>query len=115
MGLGEQIAARRALQRKQIEVVEWGESEDQPLILYCGPITAGDIDKLQRKHKDFLSNMTITGMVDLIINKAEDADGKRLFTLEDKMYLMKESVTLISDIAGKMFSDVDSVEDAEKN
>jgi len=114
MGLGEQIAARRALQRKQIEVVEWGE-EDQPLIIYCGPITAGDIDKLQRKHKDFLNNMTITGMIDLIIAKAEDADGKRLFTLEDKMYLMKESVTLISDIAGKMFGDVDTVEDAEKN
>jgi len=114
MGLGEQIAARRALQRKQIEVVEWGE-DGNALIIYCGPITAGDIDKLQRKHKDFLSNMTITGMIDLIIAKAEDADGKRLFTLEDKMYLMKESVTLISDIAGKMFSDVDSVEDAEKN
>jgi len=114
MGLGEQIAARRALQRKQIEVVEWGE-DGNALIIYCGPITAGDIDKLQRKHKDFLSNMTITGMIDLIIAKAEDADGKRLFTLEDKMYLMKESVTLISDIAGKMFGDVDTVEDAEKN
>ena len=113
MGLGEQIAARRALQRKQIEVVEWGE--DQPLIIYCSPITAGDIDKLQRKHKDFLNSMTITGMIDLIIAKAEDVDGKRLFTLEDKMYLMKESVTLISDIAGKMFGDVDTVEDAEKN
>ena len=114
MGLGEQIAARRALQRKQIEVVEWGE-DGNALIIYCGPITAGDIDKLQRKHKDFLNNMTISGMIDLIINKAEDADGKRLFTLEDKMYLMKESVTLISDIAGKMFGDVDTVEDAEKN
>ena len=114
MGLGEQIAARRALQRKQIEVVEWGE-DGNALIIYCGPITAGDIDKLQRKHKDFLNNMTITGMIDLIIAKAEDADGKRLFTLEDKMYLMKESVTLISDIAGKMFGDVDTVEDAEKN
>ena len=114
MGLGEQIAARRALQRKQIEIVEWGE-DGNALIIYCGPITAGDIDKLQRKHKDFLNNMTITGMIDLIIAKAEDADGKRLFTLEDKMYLMKESVTLISDIAGKMFGDVDTVEDAEKN
>ena len=82
MGLGEQIAARRAL---------------------------------QRKHKDFLSNMTITGMVDLIINKAEDADGKRLFTLEDKMYLMKESVALISDVAAQMFGDIQTVEDAEKN
>jgi len=114
MGLGEQIAARRALQRNQIEVVEWGE-EGQPLIIYSGAITAGDIDKLQRKHKDFLSNMTVTGMVDLIIAKAEDVDGKRLFTLEDKMYLMKESVTLISDIAGRMFGDVETVEDAEKN
>ena len=114
MGLGEQIAARRALQRKQIEIVEWGE-DGNALIIYCGPITAGDIDKLQRKHKDFLNNMTITGMIDLIIAKAEDADGKRLFTLEDKMYLMRESVTLISDIAGKMFGDVDTVEDAEKN
>jgi hypothetical protein len=114
MGLGEQIAARRALQRKQIEVVEWGE-DDNALIIYCSPITAGDIDKLQRKHKDFLNNMTITGMIDLIIAKAEDGDGKRLFTLEDKMYLMKESVTLISDIAGKMFGDVDTIEDAEKN
>ena len=54
-------------------------------------------------------------MVDLIIAKAEDVDGKRLFTLEDKMYLMKESVTTISDIAGRMFGDVETVEDAEKN
>ena len=114
MGLGEQIAARRALQRKQIEVVEWGE-DGNALIIYCGPITAGDIDRLQRKHKDFLNNMTITGMIDLIIAKAEDADGKRLFTLEDKMYLMKESVALISDVAAQMFGDIQTVEDAEKN
>lgn len=114
MGLGEQIAARRALQRNRIEVFEWGE-DGEPLVIYSGSITAGDIDKLQRKHKDFLSNMTVTGMVDLIIAKAEDVDGKRLFTLEDKMYLMKESVTLISDIAGRMFGDVETVEDAEKN
>ena len=114
MGLGEQISARRALQRNRIEVFEWGE-DGQPLVIYSGSITAGDIDKLQRKHKDFLSNMTVTGMVDLIIAKAEDVDGKRLFTLEDKMYLMKESVTTISDIAGRMFGDVETVEDAEKN
>ena len=114
MGLGEQIAARRALQRNRIEVFEWGE-DGQPLVIYSGSITAGDIDKLQRKHKDFLNNMTISGMVDLIITKAEDADGKRMFTLEDKMYLMGDSVALIADIAGQMFGDVETVEDAEKN
>ena len=60
----------------------------------------------------FIGTATFVGALSGL---AEDADGKRLFTLEDKMYLMKESVTLISDIAGKMFSDVDTVEDAEKN
>lgn len=114
MGLGEQIAARRNRDRKVIKVDEWGE-DGQPLVIYSGSITAGDIDKLQRKHKDFLNNMTISGMVDLIITKAEDADGKRLFTLEDKMFLMGDSVALIADIAGQMFSDVESVGDAEKN
>ena len=114
MGLGEQIAARRNRDRKVIRVDEWGE-DGQPLVIYSGSITAGDIDKLQRKHKDFLNNMTISGMVDLIITKAEDADGKRLFTLEDKMFLMGDSVALIADIAGQMFSDVESVGDAEKN
>jgi phosphopantetheine adenylyltransferase len=114
MGLGEQIAARRQADRKMISVYEWGE-DGEPLVIYSGPITAGDIDKLQRKHKDFLNNMTINGMVDLIIAKAEDADGKRLFTLEDKMYLMKESVALIADIAAQMFNGTMSIEDAEKN
>ena len=114
MGLGEQIAARRQRDRKVIRVDEWGE-DGQPLVIYSGSITAGDIDKLQRKHKDFLNNMTISGMVDLIITKAEDADGKRLFTLEDKMFLMGDSVALIADIAGQMFSDVETVGDAEKN
>ena len=114
MGLGEQIAARRNRDRKVIKVDEWGE-DGQPLVIYSGSITAGDIDKLQRKHKDFLNNMTISGMVDLIITKAEDADGKRLFTLEDKMFLMGDSVALIADIAGQMFSDVETVGDAEKN
>ena len=114
MGLGEQIAARRSRERKVIDVMEWGE-DGQPLIIYCSPITAGDIDKLQRKHKDFLNNMTINGMVDLIIAKAEDADGKRMFTLEDKTFLMGDSVALIADIAGKMFGDVESIEYAEKN
>ena len=114
MGLGEQIAARRQRDRKVIKVDEWGE-DGQPLVIYSGSITAGDIDKLQRKHKDFLNNMTIAGMVDLIISKAENADGKRLFTIEDKMYLMGDSVALIADIAGQMFGEVESIEYAEKN
>ena len=74
-----------------------------------------DQTTMQRKHKDFLNNMTIAGMVDLIILKAEDADGNRMFTLEDKFTLMGEPVNLIGDIAGKLFGSVASIEDQEKN
>ena len=114
MTLGQAIAAKAHRQRAIIEIPEWGE-DDQPLLMYVAPITAGDIDRLQRKHKNFLNDMTISGMVDLIILKAENKDGDKLFTLEDKMILMKQPLILISEVAGKMFGDVDSVEDAEKN
>ena len=49
-------------------------------------------------------------MVDLLIMKAEDKDGEKLFTLEDKPFLMREPVTLISNISGQMFATVESIE-----
>lgn len=114
MSIGKRIAEKQAKQRRSIDVPEWGE-DNTPLQIYFTEISAGDIDKLQRKHKDFLNNMTIAGMVDLIINKAEDADGNRMFTLEDKFTLLAEPVNLIADIAGRMFGGVETVEDQEKN
>jgi len=113
MSLGSKIAEKRNKQRRTIQVSEWGD--DAPLSIYVSPVTAGDIDKLQRKHKDFLNNMTIAGMVDLIIAKAEDADGQRLFTLEDKYTLMAEPVNLIADIAAQVFADIEGIEEQEKN
>ena len=59
--------------------------------------------------------MTIDGMVDLIILKAGDADGNRLFSVADKTHLMDEPLPLISSIAAQMFGDIEGVEDAEKN
>ena len=113
MSLAQQIAAKRNAERRVIEVPEWGD--DAPLMLYCGPITAGDMEKLQRKHKDFLNNMTIAGMVDLIILKAELKDGEKAFTLEDKRTLMGEPVNVIAEIAAKMFGDMATIEEQEKN
>lgn len=113
MGLGERIAAKREAARRQIEVAEWGD--DAPLVIYSGPLTCADVDKLQRKHKDFLQSMSIAAMVDLIIQKAEDKDGEKLFTLEDKPFLMREQIAVVSRIAAQMFAGVQSVEDHEKN
>jgi len=110
MSLGKRLAAKRQAKRTCIEVAEWGE-ESEPLALYASFLNCGDIDRLQRKHPNFLNNPTIAGMIDLIILKAEDKEGEKLFTLEDKPFLMREPVTLISTIAGQMFTTIESVED----
>ena len=98
MSLGERIAARRQKQARVIDVPEWGE-DGAPLQIHVYPITAGDLHKIQKKHKNFLNDMTIDGMVDLIVLKAGDADGNRLFTLADKTHLMDEPLPVISSIA----------------
>lgn len=114
MSIAKRLAARQEAERSKIEVAEWGEDENTPLIVYYGPFLAIDMDKIQRKHKDFLSNVTFAGMVDVIIMKAEDENGEKLFTLEDKPVLMREKTNTIARIAGA-FMTSESVEDQEKN
>lgn len=113
MSLGAKIAARRQTKRVCVLVPEWGE--DTPLELYSGPLTCYDLDRIQKKHKDFLSTQSIEGMVDLIIMKAEDKAGERLFTLEDKPHLMRESLAVVSRVSAEMLQSVSSIEEHEKN
>lgn len=110
MSLAKKLAAKRQEARRAIEVPEWGD-DGSPLVLYAGSLTCADVDKLQRKHNNFMNNPTVAAMVELIIMKAEDKDGEKLFTLEDKPFLMRESVALVGNIAGQMFASVESVED----
>ena len=114
--VGKQLAEirRQNQQQRIIDVPEWIIG-GVPLKIYVYPLTAGDINKIQKKHKNFLNDMTIEGMIDLIILKAGNADGERLFTLADKTHLMDEPLPLISDIASQMFGDIEGVEDAEKH
>jgi len=114
MGLGEKIAARRQKTRKKIVVQEWGD-EGQPLEIFAAVLTCYDVDRLQKRHKDFLTNMGIEAMVDLLILKAETKDGEKMFTLEDKPFLMREPIVLMSRVAAEVFGSVVSVEEAEKN
>ena len=113
MSLGAKIAAKRQNRRVCVLVPEWGD--DAPLELYSGPLTCYDLDRIQKKHKDFLSAQSIEGMVDLIILKAENADGDRLFTLEDKPHLMREPLSVVTRVAAEMMGSVTSIEDHEKN
>lgn len=114
MSIAKRIAAKRADQtREVVEVPEWGEGDD-PLRLYFTPVTARDIEKIQRKHKDFLTNATMGAMVDMLIIKCEDENGDPAFTLEDKPILMGEPIGVIANVFGKAFNATD-VEEHEKN
>jgi len=114
MSIAKRIAAKRAEQERSIaEVEEWGEA-GEPLRLYFGPVTARDIEKVQRKHPNFMSETSMAAMVEMIINKCEDEAGEKAFTLEDKPILMGEPVGVIAALFGKVFS-AESVEDHEKN
>ena len=110
MGLAKELRARRKQSRRKISVAEWAD-DSGPFSLYCRPLTCYDLNELQKRHPQVMQNPSIAAMVDLIVMKAESKDGEKLFTLEDKPILMRESVTVVSKVAGHMFSTVESQED----
>ena len=116
MGLAKELRQRREVKRRRIEVKAWADKDGRPFVLFCRPITCYDLSILQKKHPRFLEETTIASMVDLICMKAEGEDGDKLFTAaEDKVDLMGEETTVVSDIAQQMFAEIESVEEAEKN
>lgn len=112
--LASKIAAKRAeRERKHVDVEEWGDDGDA-VRLYFTDVTARDIEKVQRKHPNFLANTTMAAMVEMLIVKCQDEKGDPAFTLEDKAILMGEPVSVIATVFGAVFSS-DSIEEQEKN
>lgn len=112
MSIAERIKARTS-QKRHIDVAEWGD-EGKPERVFYGPLLAGELNRIQRKHPSFLQSASFEAMVDLIILKAQTGDGSAMFTLEDKPILMREEVAVISTVAATFMSGT-SVEEAEKN
>jgi hypothetical protein len=114
MSIAKRIAANRAAQpRGFVDVEEWGEG-DKPLRLFFTQVNARDIEKVQRKYKDFLVASSLGGMVEMIIEKCEDEKGTSTFTLEDKPILMSEPPLLIARVFNAVFN-AQSSEDHAKN
>jgi len=114
MSLAKRIAANRAEKtRNFVDVKEWGEGET-PLRLYFTEVSARDIEKVQRKYPGFLSDPSMSAMVEMIILKSEDEAGEKAFTLDDKPILLNETVAPIAKVFGGIFN-VSGVEDHEKN
>ena len=68
---------------KVIKVPEWGE-EDKPLEIYSKPLTLSETSKLYKMSK----NDDLTMMAYVLIYKALDADGNKLFDIGNKNDLL---------------------------
>ena len=108
MSIRDKIKARLNSEPAGIFIDEWDET------VYVTPITCGEMSKLQSRHENFLSNLTGEAMVDLIITKALTSDGEKMFTIEDKPILLRETMTVISSLAAGILGAQVS-EDHEKN
>ena len=112
--LASRIAAKReAAERRSVDVEEWGDDGD-PVTLYFTDVTALDVQKIERKHPNFMAKTTMAAMVETLILKCEDAAGEPAFTLEDKPTLMREPIGVIAKAFGAVFM-ATPVEEHEKN
>ena len=110
---GERISAKTVKNTVRVEVSEWGD-EDEPMVLFATPLNAGEFSRLQKKHPNFLTNMSIEGLVDLIIMKALQESGDKAFDVGDKPVLMRQPVNVISEVAGQLMGEVNNVEEVKK-
>ena len=70
----------KEIDRKIIDVPEWG------ITVYAKPLTLADKRRLTRNTKP----EDVTLFADVLILKAEDKEGKKLYSLESKHTLMHE-------------------------
>ena len=96
---------------QSMEVSEWKDENAKPVILYWNPITLLEKNRLLKK-SDTLNDIAI--LADVIVMKALDKDGKKVFKLEDKQTLMNSAdPNILQRIAQKMV-EVPSIDELKK-
>lgn len=96
---------------KRIEIPEWGDDEGNPAVIYSEPFTLQDKKTLVK----FAKEDDLEFIVRLVIMKAIDGDGKKIFDLSDKPVLMnKIDPAVIIKIANKI-TESPTVEDMSGN
>ena len=85
-----------SLGNKRIEVPEW------KMTIFSAPVTLGEKNRLYKKSRD--SDMEL--LVDVLIMKASDESGNKMFTIEHKPTLMnKADSNVVSRIANAILTD----------
>ena len=93
-----------------IEVPEWGD-EDEPLKIYSKPLTLAETSKLYKMSKED----DLTMMAYVLIYKALDENGDKLFDLGDKNALLNQvDREILVDVAQKIMGQ-EPIETIKKN
>ena len=99
-----------AQERLIISVPEWGD-ESEPLMVHVFPMTMAEVNLMQKIASKKASN--IEQAANIIVVKAKDESGKRIFSVNDRDKLMQEAdYRVVSRIAEKIeehfFGDLDT-------
>ena len=95
---------------KVIEVPEWGE-DDKSLKIYSKPLTLAETSKLYKMSKED----DLTMMAYILIYKALDENGDKLFDLADKNALLNNvDREILVGVATKIMGQ-EPIEDTKKN
>ena len=95
---------------KVIEVPEWGD-ENKPLKIYSKPLTLAETSKLYKMSKDD----DLTMMAYVLIYKALDENGDKLFDLSDKRALLNDvDQQILVDVATQIMGQK-PIEETKKN
>ena len=96
---------------QSMEVSEWKDESGKAVTLYWNPITLLEKNRLLKK-SDTLNDIAI--LADVLVMKALDKDGKKVFKLEDKQTLMNSAdPNILQRIAQKMV-EVPSIDELKK-
>ena len=95
---------------KVIEVPEWGD-ENESLKIYSKPLTLAETSKLYKMSKDD----DLTMMAYVLIYKALDENGEKLFDLSDKRALLNDvGQQILVDVATQIMGQK-PIEETKKN
>ena len=85
-----------SLGTQSIEVPEWKDDDGKPTVIYWNPITLAEKNRLLKK-SDSLNDVSL--LADILIMKALDKDGNKIFKSEDRLDIMHK---VDSDVLAKI-------------
>ena len=91
-----------SLGTQSISIEEWPDDNGKPTVIYWTPINLSEKNRIpQKTNGNVLADASV--LADIVIWKALDKDGKKIFTIEDKLSLMHNvDSEILSRIANAM-------------